>query len=461
MSNFLNTIKKFNNKTALVSEGTRITYKELNDSILNIKKKIKPYSIALLIAQNNTNFIKGYISFLTKKNVISIVVDESFDKKFFNEIIKKYKPNYILLPSYLKKEIKNNKKILLQFYDYLILKTTFRHNKFLNYKNFLLLSTSGTTQNPKFVRLSFDNINFNTQSIIKYLKINSHHCTITTMPLGYSYGLSILNTHLASGAKVIINKKTIFENKFWEILKSEKVNSFGGVPEFYEFLIKIGFEKRITKHLKYITQAGGKLGRKTLKQLGYICKKNKTNFYVMYGQAEASPRMAFLEWKNFFKYLGSVGQPLNGCKFIIQDKNKKNVSKKFKKGEIIFYGKNVCLGYADSILDLYKGDENKGILMTNDIGRMDQKKNLYIIGRKDKVVKIFGKRVNLTDLENLLKRKNLISNCNYNKPFLKIHTNDLKKSELIKKTVSNFLKINSNLIIINKTNRISLKSYKQ
>ena len=92
--------------------------------------------------------------------------------------------------------------------------------------------------------------------------------------------------------------------EFW----SEKL----GHVEFYEFLKKLNFNKRIEKSLKYITQAGGKLSLQTLKYFGEICKKNKIKFYVMYGQTEASPRISYLKWKNFFKSFGSVGKPLEG-----------------------------------------------------------------------------------------------------------------------------------------------------
>ena len=106
----------------------------------------------------------------------------------------------------------------------------------MNYINFLLLSTSGTTHSPKFVRLSKKNIEDNTKKIIKCLKIKKDHTTITTMPAGYSYGLSIINTHLKCGAKIVLNKNSILEKQFWNKIKNFKVNSFGGVPEFYDFL---------------------------------------------------------------------------------------------------------------------------------------------------------------------------------------------------------------------------------
>ena len=79
------------------------------------------------------------------------------------------------------------------------------------------------------------------------------------MPFGYSYGLSIINSHLESGATILLNKKSVFESDFWKLVKKYKVNSFGGVPSFYELLKKLRFDKTFSPHIKYLTQAGGKL----------------------------------------------------------------------------------------------------------------------------------------------------------------------------------------------------------
>lgn len=458
MVSFFNNFSEFKKRTALIENKIKVSFDEIIKYSKTLHKKIDDNSVSLLIADNNINFVKGYISFLEKKKNISILADESFDNKFFNKIVIAYQPNYIFLPLRLKKFFKLYK-VIYKFSDYIVLKTSFIKHKNLNFKNFLLLSTSGTTQNPKFVRLSRQNIETNVKNIIKYLKITHSHTTITTMPLGYSYGLSILNSHLKAGAKTIITKRKIFEKEFWEILKSEKVCSFGGVPEFYEFLQKLNFKKRIGKSLKYMTQAGGKLSEESLKFYGRVCKEKKIKFYTMYGQTEASPRISYLNWNNFFKSFGSVGRALAGCRLILKDKKGKVINKANKAGEIYFYGKNVFLGYANSLKDLYKDDEMNGELITGDIGRYDKLKNLYILGRKDKIVKIFGKRCNLGDLEDFLKKKKLLVKCKYNKPFLEIYTNLVNQEKKIKKFSSEFLKLNSNFILIREKKNKTFKEY--
>ena len=274
-----------------------------------------------------------------------------------------------------------------------------------------MLSTSGTTQNPKFVRLSNSNLYNNTRSIIKYLKIKSDHNTITTMPMGYSYGLSIINTHLSSGSKIILNNKTVFDRSFWKLVDKYKITSFGGVPQLYELLKQLKFEKINLPHLKYLTQAGGKLEKKILKYFENICKEKNIKFIIMYGQTEASPRISYLEWKKFTLKFGSIGKVLSGSKFKILDKRGKYIKSTYSVGELIFFGKNVSLGYASDLEDLYKSDINKGKLFTGDLVYKDNDNYLYIVGRKNRISKIFGLRINLDDIEKQLKKKQYEVKC--------------------------------------------------
>ena len=177
------------------------------------KDRIKNNSVVLLIADNSAHFVLGYVSFLSCKNVINILLDISFSEDFIKDVISKYKPNYVFSPNG-NFHFKNEYKEILNLYSYSIFEINKNVNKNLNFDNFLLLSTSGTTQSPKFVRLSKKNINDNTKKICQSLKIKKNHTTITTMPLGYSYGLSILNTHLFKCAKIVMNNNIKIEKIF-------------------------------------------------------------------------------------------------------------------------------------------------------------------------------------------------------------------------------------------------------
>lgn len=448
---------KFKKNIALVNLKDEVfTYSDVLIASEKISKKIKKKSIILIIASNNIESIIGYVSFVRTKN-LSIILDKTFKVEYAHEIIKKYKPNYIFTPKFFFKKNFLNEKIY-SGKDYDLFKTKYKINKKLNSKNLISLTTSGTTQSPKLVRISNKNIIENTKNIAEYLKIGSKHTTITTMPMGYSYGLSIINTHLHKGSKIIVNEKTVFDRVFWETIKKYKVTSFGGVPSFYEILKKLKFENFDLPFLKYLTQAGGKLNLETLKYFNATSKKKNIKFIPMYGQTEASPRMSYLPYKNLSKNLGSIGKPLNKCFFKIFSEKNELINKPDAVGELVYYGKNVCLGYANTYNDFLKGDINKGKLRTGDIGYKNKKGYFYIVGRKKRFSKIFGIRYNLDDIEDYLKKRRFETKCLINDDNLIININKTYDINEMKRIIFENYRIRQNNIIIKKVNSFKVKS---
>ena len=284
-------IRKFGNKIAVEDENYgKYSYKDLSDLSNELKNNISEKNICLLICGNNLESIVGYLTFLNSNKVVTLLVDRSFKVEFINKIIKIYKPSYIFAPQEINFSSFNIKQ-KFKSYNFYVSRLKLRNK--INYINYLLLPTSGTTQNPKFVRLYKNNFLSNSKNIIRELKIKKNHTTITSMPMGYSYGLSILNTHLLCGAKIILNNRTIFEKIFWNIIKDKKVDSFGGVPDLFEYLKRLKFENQNLSSIKYISQAGGKLDLDTLNYLEQVCEAKKIKFFKMYGQTEASPRILF------------------------------------------------------------------------------------------------------------------------------------------------------------------------
>ncbi len=369
------------------------------------------------------------------------LIDENLSEKLLKRLIEKYKPNFIFIDKKKKISFKSyNKKIL--FNNYELLKKKKNNMLSLNKNLYLLISTSGSTGSSKFVKISDRNIIENTLSIIKYLKISKNDKTITTLPISYVYGLSVINTHLKSGATVVLNNSSIIEKNFWEKLSRYKVTNFAGVPYLYEILDRMDFKKFDLRYLKYTTQAGGKLHDNLIRNIIQKYKKLNLKLLVMYGAAEATARMSYLPWNKIESKIGSAGIAIPGGKFWIEDK-KKNKIRSFKKiGEIVYQGNNVHLGYAKNQNDLTKGDENKNVLRTGDIGYLDKDKFLYIIGRKDRFVKVYGQRVNLSELEEMIYKIGVKCLCfqeTSNKIVIYI------KRFKDKKKISNFLKNSINL----------------
>ena len=227
-------------------------------------------------------------------------------------------------------------------------------------------------------------------------------------------------------------------------------------------LDKINFYINDLKHIKYLTQAGGKLDTKLNKKiLANFCNKNK-NFYVMYGATEATARMSFLPPEFSNKKIGSIGIPIPGGKFWIEDDKKNKIKENNQLGELIYSGKNVCLGYANNIQDLTKGDENKGILRTGDIAKKDKDNFYYIVGRKDRNVKIHGSRINLAELEYNILDLGIHSVCKINEENkITIFVKEFKDEKKLKNYLSENTQLHPSVFLIKKLDKFPLnRNYK-
>ena len=228
-----------------------------------------------------------------------------------------------------------NFKLIFSYRGYNLLKSIKFLSKKINQKLFLLQTTSGSTGSPKNVKLSYENLQSNTDSIINDLKITKNDTAITTLPPSYVYGLSIINTHLKVGAKIVLNKFSVLEKNFWDALVFNKVNNFGAVPYIYEILLKIGLKEEFFKNLEYTTVAGGHLDNNLKLSLLKFYNKVGVKLITMYGAAEATSRMAIFSGK-YTQKIGSIGIPITNGKIYIVDENRKIITKPYQKGELIF-----------------------------------------------------------------------------------------------------------------------------
>ena len=342
-------------------------------------------------------------------------------------------------------------KNISQFKNYILLKNLNDSKKTIHKNLMLLMTTSGSTGSPKFVRQSYKNVISNTKEIIKYLNIKKTDITITTLPINYVYGLSVINTHLFSGSTIVLNNYSMVEKKFWELIDSFKVNNFSGVPYNYNIIEKIS-KKGLPKSLKYTTQAGGKMNHVLLQKIIDVYKKYKIRLVQMYGAAEATSRMSYLNWNHAQTKMGSIGMPIPGGKFYLINKKGEKIKKKSqKKGELVYCGKNVCMGYAKKIKDLSLPDLNKGLLKTGDIAHEDFDGFFYISGRKNRYIKIYGVRVNLSELETILSRKGIdVSMKESGENKIEVYFKDASKTKRGIKFISSVTSINSNVFIAKK-----------
>ena len=396
---------KYNKNIAIIDKKySDLSYKQVLIETDEIKKEIKNRSLILIVAENSLGSLLAYI-FCIINNHAGIIIDSKTTKQNILKIFKNYQPNYIFLSKKKKSIFKKICSEKYTFFDQSLMKNKLNKKKKLNKNLSLLLSTSGSMGSIKFVKLSRDNLKHNTDSIVSYLKINKKDSAITNLPISYSYMLSVINTHFEVGASIVISKYSLLQKEFWETLKNSKVTSFNGVPYTYEMLIRIGLKNIKIDTLKYLTHAGGKLEKDKLKEIIKFCKKNNLKFFSMYGQTEASPRISYLKPKFSEKKIGSIGKGIPGNKMYIIDNSDKKILKPFVEGEIVCEGKNVFMGYSKNYNDLNKTNEENYKLKTGDLGFFDKDGFFYITSRISKIAKIFGYRIDIGALENLMIQK--------------------------------------------------------
>lgn len=257
-----------------------------------------------------------------------------------------------------------------------------------------LLSTSGSTGSPKLVRLSYDALDANARSIATYLNIGPEDRALTTLPTSYSYGLSVVNSHLAGGGTLVCRTVSPLTRDFLETVNREKVTSLAGVPSWYQMLLRAGFDKAETPSVRTMTQAGGRLDDRLKKAVLEMAQRKGIRFFVMYGQTEATARISYVPPEALPDHLDSIGIPIPGGRITLDPTT----------SEIIYHGTNVMMGYAERAEDLMKPDECHAQLRTGDIGAVDPSGFFRVTGRIKRFIKLSGNRVSLDELETALAR---------------------------------------------------------
>lgn len=270
----------------------------------------------------------------------------------------------------------------------------------------LLLSTSGSTGSPKCVRLSRHNLSSNADAIASYLGLDEDSVGITSLPLHYCYGLSVLHSHLAVGASVVLTENSVLDDCFWASVRDHGVTSIAGVPHTFDLLERAGFDRRDLPSLRTVTQAGGRLAPDRVRHYAELGTASGWDFVVMYGQTEATARMAYLPPHLASERPGAVGVAVPGGSLEIDEA----VGPGDGTGEVVYSGPNVMMGYAHGADDLWRGDE-VARLRTGDIGRIADDGLLEITGRLGRFAKLFGLRIDLDELERHLGRLGFESLC--------------------------------------------------
>ena len=257
----------------------------------------------------------------------------------------------------------------------------------------LLLTTSGSTGSPKVVRLTLRNLKANAAAIVSYLAIGPDDTAILSLPMHYSYGLSLINSHLLAGGCIAITRHSFMRPEFWAFFEHGKCTSFAGVPYMYETLHRLRIQPAKRATLRTLTQAGGPLRPELVREYHKAAQAESKRLFVMYGQTEATARISYVPPEHLAAKAGSIGIAIPGGRLTLE------AVLDSEHHELVYTGPNVMLGYGECAADLALGDVHRGRLKTGDLATMDPDGFFHIVGRLARFAKLFGRRIQLSDLE--------------------------------------------------------------
>lgn len=361
---------RFGDSVALIVAATSdvVTYRELAAAARRFADQLDSpkKELVFLYAANDRAFVEAYLGCLLRGHAVCLL-DATLAPERKRELESVYQPRFVVAAS----TVTNRASADAPLHPELS----------------LLLSTSGTVGSPKLVRLRGESVIANAASIATALGLTPDERAPTSLPPSYSYGLSVVNSHLHAGASLMLESNGIVTREFWQSFRAHACTSFAGVPFAYDALTRMRMDRSLPPSLKTMTQAGGRLAVATAAHYHAAMSARGGRFFTMYGQTEATARMSCLASERFQEKKGSVGQAIPGGRFQLDD------------GEVVYEGPNVMMGYATSRADLARGDELGGVLRTGDLGTLDEEGFLTITGRRKRIAKLQGHRFQLDEIE--------------------------------------------------------------
>ena len=395
---FLCLDKKDRNKVAVIDDsGCSLTYGDIFDFTEEFAQHLSYRTLIFILAENKIGSLLGFTASLSNR-IVPLILSATTEEGLYAHLLEVYRPEYLWIPNHFAE--RKGFDLVFTAWDYSLVKTGYPTVPLFDDLS-LLLPTSGSTGSPKLVRHSYRNIEANADNVMCLFELDGSEKAMAILPMHYTMGLSVIASHLLAGSTLLLSGRSLLDKGFWVMLK--EATSFTGVPYSYEILTKMRFTRLDLPNLKVITQGGGKLPEDMFKMLAQYAHDNGKKFIATYGQTECTARMAFLPAELATTKTCSIGFAEPGGKLSIVDKEGIESFEGEAEGEMVYRGENVTLGYATCLEDLLKGDENHGVMRTGDLARRDADGCYYIIGRLKRFLKIYGLRIGLDEVEQMVK----------------------------------------------------------
>jgi acyl-CoA synthetase (AMP-forming)/AMP-acid ligase II len=428
---------RYGDRTAAIdSDGTRYSYRDLHDRVTAFAAALRSAERALILlrTRNRVESLVGYLGGIAANHVV-LPVDRSVGDDLVHQVREAYRPEYVW------EENPSDGAPLFTMGGYRLVRTGVSDGADLHEQLSAVLLTSGSTGSPKGVRLSRRNLNANASSIAEYLELDTSERAITSLPMSYSYGLSVVNSHLWAGGTLLLTDDSLVKREFWKFFREHGATSFSGVPYTYDMLDTLRFARMELPSLRSFTQAGGKLRAETVARYAAEAQRRSARFYVMYGQTEATARIAYLRADLHPDKSGSIGAAIPDGKLYLKDANGLAVSEPGTHGNLHYEGANVMLGYARDRADLAKGDELGGCLDTGDIAYFDEDGDYTIIGRRSRFIKMSGVRTDLDQIERHLRQAGFSCACGGKDEELSVALEDISAARSVKQLLRRTFRI--------------------
>lgn len=378
--------------------GEVLTYGDLCRFAEEFRSCLPRRSLVFLLSQNRNGSLLGYVACLSS-GIVPLIMSAQTEESLYTNLRDLYHPAYIWAPDEKAEGLGYDS--VFHSHGYTLMRTGYDAVP-MHPDLALLLPTSGTTGSPKLVRHSLRNIEANADNVRRLFGLTFGEKAMAILPMHYTMGLSVIASHLLAGATLLLSGRSLLDRGFWAMLK--EATSFTGVPYSYELLMKMRFTRMDLPNLKVITQGGGKLTPEMFQALAQYAADKGKKFIATYGQSECTARMAYLPPELALEKTCSIGIAEPGGQLSIVDRDGNETFDGEAVGEMVYRGENVTLGYAYGPDDLMKGDENHGVMHTGDLARRDEDGCYFIIGRLKRFLKIFGLRIGLDEVENLIKQ---------------------------------------------------------
>ena len=340
--------------TAVMDEGREVTYRELASLSADAVKGLEPHTVKLVVNGQDLATVAMFVG-CVNSGVVPLMVPATMDPALLANLRSMYdgKPTSPDLA--------------------------------------LLLTTSGSTGSPKLVRISRANLCADNEMSERLFALDSATRMTMILPICYAWGLSVACAVLKAGGALVMTRRTVMDAELADVMLSARATHLAGVPYMYEVLDRFRFFEREFPALKGLLVSGGALAPALRRKFAEESKARGISFCEGYGQTETTGVMATIRTDLMPERIGSIGRAGDGGRFRIDD------------GELVYEGPIVAMGYAVCAEDLLKGDEWKGVRRTGDLAAIDAEGYVTLSGRASRFLKIFGNRVSLDEVENLVK----------------------------------------------------------